>query len=123
MPTYANGKICYIELPAADIAQSSSFYANVAAWEMRTRGDGSLAFTDTANEVSGTFVKGRAPSKGGLIVYIMVDDIDASCAKVLANGGAITVPVDRSARECFAHFTDPAGNELGFYQAGGNVTT
>jgi len=28
-PTYANGKICYIELPATDIARSAGFYQKV----------------------------------------------------------------------------------------------
>ena len=25
-PTFANGKICYLEIPAADIARSADFY-------------------------------------------------------------------------------------------------
>ena len=29
MPTYANGKICYIEMPATDIARSADFYKRV----------------------------------------------------------------------------------------------
>jgi uncharacterized protein len=28
-PTSANGKICYLEIPAVDIARSSDFYAKV----------------------------------------------------------------------------------------------
>jgi hypothetical protein len=28
-PTFANGKICYIEVPATDIARSSNFYKQV----------------------------------------------------------------------------------------------
>ena len=28
-PTYGNGKICYIEMPATDIAQSADFYKKV----------------------------------------------------------------------------------------------
>lgn len=27
MPTFANGKICYIEIPATDIARSADFYS------------------------------------------------------------------------------------------------
>ena len=52
-PTMANGKICYIELSATDIARSADFYKQVFAWNVRKRGDGSTAFDDTTGEVSG----------------------------------------------------------------------
>ena len=46
-PTLGNGKICYIEIPAADIAQQSAdFYAKIFGWNIRRRGDGKLAFDD-----------------------------------------------------------------------------
>jgi catechol 2,3-dioxygenase-like lactoylglutathione lyase family enzyme len=45
-PTLANGKICYIEIPAADIRRSADFYAKVFGWRIRQRGDGSTAFDD-----------------------------------------------------------------------------
>jgi uncharacterized protein len=53
-PKYGNGKICYIELPAVDVALSANFYAKVFGWNIRTRGDGSVAFDDGGREVSGT---------------------------------------------------------------------
>ena len=59
-PTVANGKNCYIEFPATDIARSADFYKRVFGWGIRKRGDGSTAFDDTAGEVSGTWVIGRS---------------------------------------------------------------
>ena len=53
-PTIANGKICYIEIPATDIARSAEFYRTVFGWTTRTRGDGSIAFDDGVGEVSGS---------------------------------------------------------------------
>ena len=44
MPTFANGKICYLEMPATDIARSAEFYKGVFGWTIRKRGDGSTAF-------------------------------------------------------------------------------
>jgi uncharacterized protein len=41
-----NGKICYIELPADDIKAAADFYQRVFGSNIRTRGDGSLAFDD-----------------------------------------------------------------------------
>jgi uncharacterized protein len=57
-PTLGNGKICYIELPANDIARSAEFYGKVFGWNIRKRGDGATAFDDTTGEVSGAWVLG-----------------------------------------------------------------
>jgi predicted enzyme related to lactoylglutathione lyase len=116
-PTYGNGKICYIEIPAADIQRSAEFYQKVFGWQTRKRGDGHLAFDDGVGEVSGTWVLGRAPMREvGLLIYIMVDSVEKSVAAVLENGGQITQPIGADAPEITARFRDPAGNVLGLYQ-------
>src|SRR5579864_7808809 len=104
MPTFANGKICYIEMPATDIARSADFYKRVFGWSVRKRGDGSTAFDDTVGEVSGTWVLDRSPSAPGPLIHIMVADADATIRAIAAAGGEIVLPVDPNAREVFAHF-------------------
>ena len=119
-PTYGNGKICYIEMPATDIARSAEFYQKVFGWSVRTRGDGALAFDDGVGQVSGTWVKGRAPATTpGLLVYIMVDSVEATVEKVKANGGEIVQPIGADAPEITARFRDPGGNVIGLYQQPG----
>jgi predicted enzyme related to lactoylglutathione lyase len=117
-PTLANGKICYIEMPALDIARSSEFYGRVFGWNMRTRGDGRVAFDDSVGEVSGSFVLGRPPSSGrpGLLFYIMVDSVAATLDAIVAGGGTIVQPIGADAPEITARFGDPAGNVIGLYQ-------
>ena len=116
-PTLGNGKICYIELPATDIARSAEFYRRVFGWHTRQRGDGHLAFDDGVGQVSGTWVKGRPPSGSpGMLVYIMVDDAAATVAAVAAHGGEIVQPIGGDAPEITARFRDPGGNVLGIYQ-------
>jgi predicted enzyme related to lactoylglutathione lyase len=116
-PTLANGKICYIEMPASDIARSSDFYRRVFGWNIRTRGDGSVAFDDTTGQVSGTWILGRSPSdKPGLLFYIMVDSVAATLGVVVANGGEIVQPIGADAPAITARFCDPAGNVIGLYQ-------
>ena len=113
----ANGKLCYVEIPAIDIQQSASFYQTVFGWEIRKRGDGATAFNDTAGEVSGSWVTGRkASTDPGLLIYIMVFDINASIEAIMAQGGKIVQPVGADAPEFTARFSDPAGNVLGLYQ-------
>jgi len=116
-PKLGNGKICYLEIPAVDVARSSAFYQAVFGWQVRPRGDGHLAFDDAVGEVSGTWVTGRPPStEVGLLVYIMVDDAEATLQSVLANGGDIVQPIGIDAPEITARFRDPSGNVIGIYQ-------
>jgi predicted enzyme related to lactoylglutathione lyase len=116
-PTLRNGKVCYIEIPAIDINQSVSFYQEVFGWQIRTRGDGSIAFDDAVGEVSGTWVTGRPSSpQPGLLIYIMVDSVAAAVDAVIAHGGQIVQPIGGDAPEITARFSDPAGNVLGLYQ-------
>ena len=116
-PTMANGKICYLEIPAIDIAQSVAFYEGVFGWQTRRRGNGTIAFDDGVGEVSGSWVTGRPPqSTIGLMVYIMVDSAAATVDAVVAHGGEIVQSIGVDAPEITARFRDPAGNVLGLYQ-------
>lgn len=116
-PTIGNGKICYIEIPATDVARSAEFYKQAFGWSIRTRGDGATAFDDGVGEVSGAWVLGRPPAATpGLMVYIMVDSVAAAIDKVIAAGGVIVQPIGADAPEITARFRDPAGNVLGLYQ-------
>ena len=63
----ANGKVCYIEIPASD---------------------------DTVGEVSGTWVTGRkASTEPGLLISIMVDSVAATVDAIVAQGGKIVQPM------------------------------
>jgi predicted enzyme related to lactoylglutathione lyase len=116
-PTFGNGKICYIEIPATDTARSAEFYRRSFGWNIRTRGDGSVSFDDGVGEVSGTWVLGRPPaSQPGLMVYIMVDSVAAAIDAVIAAGGEIVQPIGADAPEITARFRDPGGNVIGLYQ-------
>ena len=116
-PTLSNGKICYIEMPAIDINASASFYKAIFGWQIRQRGDGSVAFDDAVGEVSGTWVLGRRPAKEpGLLIYIMVDSVATTIDAVIANGGTIVQLIGMDAPEVTARFSDPAGNIIGLYQ-------
>ena len=120
-PTVKNGKICYIEMPAGDIARSANFYAEVFGWRLRQRGDGATAFDDTTGEVSGSWVVGRpASSEPGLLIYIMVDSVAAVIDAVIAHGGEIVQPIGADAPEITARFRDLGGNVIGLYQEPGN---
>jgi uncharacterized protein len=119
-PTHANGKICYLEIPATDVEASAAFYQAVFGWRLRKRGDGATAFDDTIGEVSGTWVTDRPPaSEPGLLFYVMVDDAEATVEAIVAHGGELVQPIGGDAPEITARFRDPGGNVIGIYQEPG----
>ena len=116
-PTIANGKICYVELPSNDPKASSKFYKQIFGWNIRTRGDGATSFDDGAGEVSGAWVKGRkAAAEVGMVVYIMVDNIEDAIKSIEKHGGKIVQPLGMDAPELTARFADLDGNIFGLYQ-------
>lgn len=119
-PTHRTGKICYIEIPAKDIKESADFYQRAFGWQTRQRGDGSTAFDDTVNEVSGTWVLERpVAAEPGLMIYIMVASATKAVEAIRSAGGEIVHHVDPHAREVVATFRDLAGNLIGIYQQPG----
>ena len=121
-PTLGAGKVCYIEIPAADIDRSSAFYQRVLGWHVRTRGDGAIAFDDGVGEVSGTWVAGRPPSREpGLLVYVMVESVAATLEAALAAGGEVVQPIGADAPEVTARIRDPGGNVIGLYEQPGGL--
>jgi predicted enzyme related to lactoylglutathione lyase len=114
----SHGKICYLEIPAKTAEASAEFYRSIFSWKVRTRGDGELAFDDTAG-VSGTWVKesDRTPDEQTRI-YIMVDAIEETLPKILAAGGRVITPRTEigTGMGAFAVFADPVGNEFGLYE-------
>ena len=116
-PTMANGKICYVEIPALDVERSAEFYRKAFGWRTRKRGDGALAFDDGVGEVSGTWVLGRKPaSEPGLLFYVMVDSAQATVDAAVAAGGVLVQGIGGDAPEITARVKDPAGNVIGVYQ-------
>jgi predicted enzyme related to lactoylglutathione lyase len=116
-PTLGHGKVCYLEMPATDVARSAQFYEEVFGWRTQRRADGTITFTDAVGQVSGVWVTGVQPASSvGILIYIMVDDAVATLEKLVAHGGEISQPIGAHLPEITARFRDPAGNLLGLYQ-------
>jgi hypothetical protein len=104
-------------MPSVSVEGSAEFYKRVFGWNIRKRGDGSISFDDGVGEVSGTWKLGREPyNSAGMVVYIMVKDMEATLALVKENGGTVTQPVGADAPEITARFRDPSGNVFGLFQ-------
>jgi predicted enzyme related to lactoylglutathione lyase len=113
-----HGKICYLEIPARRADDSAGFYSTIFGWEVRKRGDGSLAFDD-AGSVSGAWVNRAAPSPDERTrIYIMVDGITDTLRRIEEAGGKVLMPRTDIGQNmgAIATFADPVGNEFGLYE-------
>ena len=118
-PTLANGKICYIEVPATDIARSADFYRRVFGWHIHGRDTDRPGFDDGTGHVGGAWVTDQAISREpGLLPYIYVDSIDDIIEQIEAQGGEVIKAPYPEGNLWVATFRDPAGNVIGLWQEG-----
>lgn len=115
-PTFAHGKLAYVEIPATNIKRSADFYSKVFGWHIKTRADGSIEFDDAVGEISGTWVVGRPISADpGVLIFIIVDNVAATADEIVRHGGRVEPWIASEPPE-IARFYDPAGNALGLFQ-------
>jgi uncharacterized protein len=116
----ARPRVCYLEIPAIEVTVSAAFYEKVFGWNIRRRDSQRPSFDDATGNVSGAFVTGRPASREpGLLVYIWVDNIEATLAAATQMGGEVVEaarPDHPGSTSFIATFLDPAGNLMGLYQ-------
>jgi predicted enzyme related to lactoylglutathione lyase len=115
--THTHHAIDYVELAAPDVAAAKAFYAAAFGWTFNDYGPdyAGIRNADGDDEVGG-LTAGSTASRGGVLVLVFSEDLDASVHAVEEAGGTVTsAPFDYPGGRRF-HFTDPAGNELGVYQ-------
>ncbi|MGC2801590.1 MAG: hypothetical protein WCA41_07130, partial [Candidatus Acidiferrum sp.] len=78
------------------------------------------SFDDATGNVSGAWVTGReSADEPGLLAYVWVNNIDATLAKITAEGGVVVESTHADSpggTSMIATFRDPAGNLIGLYQ-------
>ena len=103
-------RIDYIELPATDIAATKRFYIDAFAWKFTDYGPAYTSFED--GRLAGGFTKDGTVAKGGALVVIYADNLEAVEAKVRQAGATIVKPIFSFPGGRRFHFSDPSGNEL-----------
>jgi len=108
-----NERINYVELPARDPQAAQAFYGDVFGWTFESYGPDYLAFNDGA--MNGGFYRADLSSdstRGGALIVLFSDDLEATQARVEQHGGSIVKPIFTFPGGRRFHFTDPNGNEL-----------
>jgi len=111
--------ICHIELPCADINKMKDFYGAVFGWETEYIPQMDYGLWKAPEGVGGGFAKNLKPSSkdSGVLLHILVDDIDGSLKKIEEHGGkTIKGKTEIPNIGHYAIFRDIAGNEIGIFK-------
>lgn len=109
--------IDYIEFTVRNIADAKRFFTSAFGWTFNDYGPSYAGIRGGDEEVGG--LREGEPSRGGPLVVLYSDNLDASVAAVKAAGGTIvTEPFAFPGGRRF-HFTDPSGNELAVWSPAG----
>jgi predicted enzyme related to lactoylglutathione lyase len=112
--------ICHVEIPAADPAAVSKFYAEVFDRQMEIDPTRNYHLFEPQRGPGGAFVQvGETTGAriGEVLIYVFTDDIDATLTKAEALGAKTLTPKTEAPHGWFAVFADPAGNHIALYTA------
>ncbi len=111
----AHGQLCYLQIPARDIAVSARFYARVFGWTVDPPGAGF-----EAPALIGEWTTERAPAPdAGPLGWLMVRDLEETLAEAVRAGARVRQEPTPDGPRRLASFLDPAGNLVGIVQHAG----
>jgi predicted enzyme related to lactoylglutathione lyase len=110
------GRIIHVELTAADLDRTATFYAEAFGWHITPSPfvDGYLvAETGTGDGIDGAIMK-RDYQTQPAIIWLQVDDLDSVCTAVVKAGGTISGSIQEIAGVGrVTYVNDPEGTLLG----------
>lgn len=105
--------IVFFDIAGPDLASQKAFYAEVFGWAAGPMGNVAPPVVSNGGALPG-FLRTDPAEK---VIYIGVDDINATLAKVTAHGGRIHSPrYVVPGVVIMALFFDPAGNRMGLVE-------
>lgn len=127
--SYVQGTPSYVDLMAPDPKSAGEFYGGLFGWEIEevpVDDQGNLYRTASIEGDAVTGISGQMPELAGhpafWNVYLAVDDVDATTAKVEGAGGKIDAgPFDVMDLGRMSSIQDPTGARVNLWQAGSTV--
>jgi predicted enzyme related to lactoylglutathione lyase len=122
---YAQGTPSYVELTSPDQEAAKTFYGGLFGWEFEDvdMGEAGVYVPVSVQGDSIAGIAGQMPHLAGHPafwgVYLAVDDVDATAAKVVPAGGKVEAgPFDVMELGRMASIQDPTGTRVNLWQAG-----
>ena len=115
----------WIEIRTRDTDKAAKFYEDLFGWKVirREAADGSDYWIfDTGGEPRTENLRRGAlwlrpdDADHGVVVYVVVEDIEAILQQVADLGGEVALPKTPQGTAFKAYFTDPDGNLFGLWQ-------
>ena len=117
------GKIGWIDMTVDDADRVRDFYKAVVGWGSESVGMGDYSDYSMTMPANNEAVSGICHARGsnadlpsGWLIYIVVEDVEASAAACTENGGEIISPIKGLAGGRFCVIRDPAGSTAAWYQ-------
>ena len=109
--------IDWIEFVSNDNKALTEFYGRLFGWKMQNFFPGYDVWMPESGP-GGGFREGYEPGTPQTVIYVNVEDIDASLQLVAELGGTVVVPKTEISPEVgwSAFFKDPTGNIVGLHQ-------
>ena len=115
----------WVEIRTRDTEKASKFFENLFGWEVvrRETADGSDYWIfDTGDEPRIENIRRGAiwlrpdDANLGVVVYVVVEDIETVLHKVIELGGEVVLPKTPEGPAFKAYIADPDGNLFGLWQ-------
>jgi len=115
----------WVEIRTREIEKTANFYENLFGWKVvqKEAGEGlDYWIFDTGdkpriqNMQRGGISLRPADENLGVVVYIVVDDIETNLKKVAELGGKVVTPKTPQGSAFKAYFNDPSGNLFGLWE-------
>jgi uncharacterized protein len=114
------GRVAWFDITTTDLARSRDFYGKLFEWQFTAlQGTNRAAEIVSGGTPIGTIRVAEGPISGfNGVVYVQVDDIQASCKKAKELGGTIPPGFPFNLSDdggAVALVVDPAGHPVGMY--------
>ncbi|CAN5411561.1 glyoxalase [soil metagenome] len=110
MNMHKDGKLDYLEFPAADVGTIKKFYGAAFGWTFQDYGPEYVAFSEGLDGGFNADLGADAITAPLPVLY--ATDLEALLARIEAAGGIVVRPIFAFPGGRRFHFRDPAGNEL-----------
>jgi len=108
----------WVEIRVRDLDKAKSFYGSLFDWQISGGENKDYAYwlINTGEKPGGGMWRFPEGKPLGVLVYILVDDIDKTLKKIAELGGKVVVPKSKENGNAMATFADPDGNLLALYE-------
>jgi predicted enzyme related to lactoylglutathione lyase len=112
-------KFNWVEIRVRDLEKAKNFYGSLFDWKISGKENKDYAYwlVDTGEKPSGGMWRFPEGKPLGVLVYILVEDIDKTLERIMKLGGRIVVPKSKENGSAMATFADPDGNLFGLHQS------